>query len=75
MTLSADLRRWALFAVWDDDAALDRFLRRRPGAALAAQPRAFVVRLAPVRRHGAWGGRDPLAGRRGRRRRRGRWRS
>ena len=45
MTLSADLRRWALFAVWRD---------------LSAE--AFHVRLDPSRWHGAWGGRDPLAG-------------
>ena len=63
MTLGADLRRWALFAVWEDEGALDAFLdssevvRRR--AALGAET--YDVKLAPVRARGAWGGSNPLA--------------
>jgi hypothetical protein len=60
----ADLHRWALFAVWDDDAALDRFLatstlsQRWSDRAVEA----WMVRLLPLAATGAWGGADPLTG-------------
>ncbi len=63
MTVGADLRRWALFAVWEEESALDAFLATSPVAArwddLARE--AWHVRLECLRSHGAWGGSDPLA--------------
>ncbi len=67
MTLSADLRRWALFAVWEDEPALDAFLATSEVPARWAQlgREAWHVRLEPLRSHGAWGGSNPFEGVRG----------
>jgi hypothetical protein len=61
---SADLRRTALFAVWDSDAALDRFLAAPP-VAWDVDVEQYDVRLRALGGHGAWRGfrvLDGLAG-------------
>ena len=63
MTIGADLRRWALFAAWEDERALDAFLA---GSAVAERWRelgaeAYHVRLEPLRARGAWSGRRLFA--------------
>lgn len=57
---SADLRRTAMFAVWEDETDLDRHLagaRRRAGIV-----ERYDVRLRLLGGHGAWRGVDVLAG-------------
>ena len=64
MTASADLRRWAVFAVWDSRAALEHgqrhhpVLRRWDGRATER----YDLTLEPLGARGTWGGVDPLAG-------------
>jgi hypothetical protein len=49
-----DIGRIALLAMWDDDAALDRFLADSPIARALAG--GWHVRFQPVRAHGSWPG-------------------
>lgn len=60
--LGADPRRWALFAVWRKEAALDAFLSTSP---IAARHRdeaeeSWRVRLVPLSSRGRWGGVEPF---------------
>ncbi|GGO61120.1 hypothetical protein GCM10012289_02600 [Nonomuraea cavernae] len=63
MSLGADLRRWALFAVWRGEPDLDDFLRRSPiaGRWRDEARESWHVRLRPLAARGAWGGIDPFA--------------
>jgi len=63
MGLGADLCRWATFAVWDDESALDAFLDTSPLAVRWQDQgdETWSVRLAPLSAHGSWGGARPLA--------------
>jgi heme-degrading monooxygenase HmoA len=59
----ADLRRTALFAVWESERALDAFVSSH---AIAARwqtvDEAWSVRLRAIGGHGTWRGFDPLVG-------------
>lgn len=63
MGLGADLRRWATFAVWEGEDALDAFFTTSSIASGWHQHghETWSVRLAPLSAHGTWGGTDPFA--------------
>ncbi len=59
----ADLARTAVFAVWDDEAALDSFMATsRLAARWQTAQESWHVRLRSVGGHGRWRGIDPLDG-------------
>lgn len=61
LSLGADLRRWARFAVWEDEAAFHAFeatewrARERRGASETC-----TLLLRPLRWRGTWSGRNPF---------------
>ncbi len=58
----ADLSRSALFAIWQDESDLDRFLAAHPIARRwESAQEAWHVRLRRIGGHGRWKGVDPLA--------------
>ena len=63
MGLSGDLRRWAAFAVWEDDDALTSFLAESDVARRWQEHsvESWSVRLQPLAAHGRWGRSDPFA--------------
>lgn len=62
MSPGADLRRWALFAVWRGEHDLDEFLRTSPIAARwrTEASEHWQVRLSPLTSRGLWSGHDPF---------------
>ncbi len=59
----ADLARTAVFAVWDDEAALDAFMATsRLATRWHTAQESWHVRLRSVGGHGRWRGIDPLDG-------------
>lgn len=61
-SMGADLRRWALLAVWRDERDLDRFLSDSPVAARwrSEARESWQVRLVPLASRGRWNGVDPF---------------
>ena len=62
-SVGVDPRRTALFALWDDDGALDTFLARSPIARRWRDAdEAYTVRLRRLGGHGRWRGVEILEG-------------
>lgn len=57
LSLSADLRRWALLAFWEDRASYDAFLQSSPVPQrwAAASSERYDLLMRPVRAQGRWG--------------------
>ena len=63
LTLGADLRRWAMFGVWESREALEEYqdsALRRSHRDRAEE--SYTAVLRPLRWRGRWGGVDPFAG-------------
>jgi hypothetical protein len=62
--LAVDLSRWAIFAVWEDEAALDDWEWTSPLLAKwrRTSRELWGVRLACLTAHGRWGGIEPFPG-------------
>jgi heme-degrading monooxygenase HmoA len=62
--LAMDLSRWAVFTVWEDEAALDEWEWTSPLLAKWRRSAAelWTVRLACLTAHGRWGGVEPFPG-------------
>lgn len=60
--LRADLRQWALFAVWDSRGAYDRFITDSPVLARWSSQATTLDQflLEPMKADGAWGGSNPF---------------
>jgi len=62
MTASADLRRWAVFATWEDEDLLHRFVDESLPTRWRRAEERFDVVLRPLSARGSWDGVDPIAG-------------
>lgn len=62
MGLGADLSRWATFAVWNGEGALDNFLDYSTQASRWRErgEESYHLGLRPLSVHGSWGGERPL---------------
>lgn len=62
MAASADLRRWAIFAVWDGPTDLDRFRSRHPLSLRwdRSAVERYDLTLEPLGARGSWDGVDPF---------------